>query len=115
MMGIAGMLSALLGIGSGALKVLAMDIIMRVPFKVSTTTSNFMMGVTAVASAIIYLQRGYIIPQMAMPVAIGVLLGAVTGSRILIRSNPAKLRVFFAIVILFLALNMMYNGFRGKF
>ena len=115
MMGIAGMLSALLGIGSGALKVLAMDIIMRVPFKVSTTTSNFMMGVTAVASAIIYLQRGYIIPQIAMPVAIGVLLGAVTGSRILIRSNPAKLRTFFAVVILFLAINMIVNGFRGRF
>jgi len=115
MMGIAGMLSALLGIGSGALKVLAMDIVMKVPFKVSTTTSNFMMGVTAVASAIIYLQRGYIVPQMAMPVAIGVLLGAIAGSRILIRSNPAKLRIFFAVVILFLALNMMFNGFRGKF
>ncbi len=115
MMGIAGMLSALLGIGSGALKVLAMDIIMKVPFKVSTTTSNFMMGVTAVTSAIIYLQRGYIIPQIAMPVTIGVLLGALTGSRILIRSNPGKLRIFFAVVILFLALNMMFNGFRGRF
>lgn len=115
MMGIAGMLSALLGIGSGALKVLAMDIIMKVPFKASTTTSNFMMGVTAVTSAIIYLQRGYIVPQMAMPVVIGVLLGAVTGSKILIRANTSKLRVFFAIVILLLAFNMMYNGFRGKF
>lgn len=114
-MGIAGMLSALLGIGSGALKVLAMDIIMKVPFKVSTTTSNFMMGVTAVASAIIYLQRGYIVPQMAMPVAIGVLLGAITGSRILVKTDTGKLRFFFAIVILFLALNMMFNGFRGKF
>lgn len=115
MMGVAGMLSALLGIGSSALKVLAMDIIMKVPFKVSTTTSNFMMGVTAVASAIIYLQRGYIIPQIAMPVAIGVLLGAVTGSRILVKTDTGKLRIFFAIVILFLALNMMFNGFREKF
>lgn len=115
MMGVAGMFSALLGIGSGALKVLAMDIIMKVPFKVSTTTSNFIMGVTAVASAIIYLQRGYIIPQMAMPVAIGVLLGAITGARILIRSDTTKLRIFFAIVIFFLAINMIINGFNGKF
>ncbi len=115
MMGVAGMLSALLGIGSGALKVLAMDIIMKAPFKVSTTTSNFMMGVTAVASAIIYLQRGYIVPQMAMPVAIGVLLGAVTGSRILIKAHTVKLRIFFAIVILFLAINMMVSGIIGKF
>lgn len=115
MMGIAGVFSALLGIGSGALKVLAMDIIMKVPFKVSTTTSNFMMGVTAVASSVIYLQRGYIVPQFAMPVAMGVLLGAITGSRILIKSTPAKLRIFFAVVILFLAINMMVNGFRGRF
>lgn len=115
MMGIAGFLSALLGIGSGALKVLAMDIIMRVPFKVSTTTSNFMMGVTAVTSALIYWQRGYIVPQMAMPVVIGVLLGAVTGSKILIRTNTPRLRIFFAVVILLLAVNMMFNGFRGKF
>lgn len=115
MMGIAGILSALLGIGSGALKVLAMDIIMKVPFKVSTTTSNFMMGVTAVASAIIYLQRGYIVPQMAMPVAIGVLLGAITGARILVKADTGKLRIFFAVVILFMALTMMWNGFRGRF
>lgn len=114
-MGIAGVLSGLLGIGSGALKVLAMDHIMKVPFKVSTTTSNFMMGVTAAASAIIYLQKGYILPDIAMPVVIGVLLGAMTGAKILLRSNPVKLRLFFAVVILFLAINMMYNGFNGKF
>lgn len=114
-MGIAGVLSGLLGIGSGALKVLAMDNIMKVPFKVSTTTSNFMMGVTAAASAIIYLQKGYIMADIAMPVVIGVLLGAITGAKVLIRSNPIKLRIFFAVVILFLAINMMYNGFNGTF
>jgi uncharacterized membrane protein YfcA len=115
MMWIAGVLSALLGIGSGALKVLAMDTIMKVPFKVSTTTSNFMMGVTAAASAVIYLQRGYIVPNIAMPVLIGVLLGAIAGSKILVRSNPKKLRLFFAVIIMFMAVNMMVNGFRAKF
>ncbi|MFT3903097.1 MAG: sulfite exporter TauE/SafE family protein [Niabella sp.] len=115
MMGLAGILSGLLGIGSGALKVLAMDNIMKVPFKVSTTTSNFIMGVTAIASAIIYLQRGYIVPDLALPVVIGVLCGSMLGAKVLLNTNPVKLRVFFAIVILALALNMMYNGFNGKF
>ncbi|MFT3824798.1 MAG: sulfite exporter TauE/SafE family protein [Chitinophagaceae bacterium] len=114
MMIVAGILSGLLGIGSGALKVIAMDNIMRIPFKVSTTTSNFMMGVTATASAVVYLQRGYIQPGICMPVVIGVLLGALTGSRILIRSAPEKLKMFFAIVITLLALQMIYNGATGK-
>ncbi|MBN9299735.1 MAG: sulfite exporter TauE/SafE family protein [Filimonas sp.] len=114
MMIVAGVLSGLLGIGSGALKVIAMDNIMRIPFKVSTTTSNFMMGVTATASAVVYLQRGYVQPGICMPVVIGVLLGALTGSRILIRSSPEKLKVFFAIVITLLALQMIYNGITGK-
>lgn len=115
MMGIAGILSGLLGIGSGALKVIAMDNIMKVPFKVSTTTSNFMMGVTAVASAIIYLQRGYIKPDIAMPVVIGVLLGAIVGSKVLLKAKPRKLRMFFAFIIMALAVNMIYNGFNSKF
>ncbi|SDE28292.1 sulfite exporter TauE/SafE family protein [Niabella drilacis] len=114
MMGIAGMMSGLLGIGSGAFKVIAMDNIMRIPFKVSTTTSNFMMGVTAIASTVIYLQKGYVQPGICMPTMIGVLFGSMTGSRILIRSNPAKLRLFFAILILLLAFNMIYNGIAGK-
>lgn len=114
MMGVAGVLSGLLGIGSGAFKVIAMDSIMKMPFKVSTTTSNFMMGVTATASAVIYLQKGYIQPAICMPVLIGVLLGAMVGARILIRSNTKHLRLFFALVILLLALNMIYNGFRGN-
>jgi uncharacterized membrane protein YfcA len=69
----------LLGIGSGALKVIAMDTIMKIPFKVSTTTSNFMIGVTAAASAVVYLQRGYIDPGISMPVVIGVLLRRFNG------------------------------------
>ncbi len=73
------------------------------------------MGVTATASAVIYLQRGYIVPNIAMPVLIGVLLGAIGGSKILVRSNPKKLRLFFAVIIMFMAVNMMVNGFRAKF
>lgn len=114
MMGLAGILSGLLGIGSGAFKVIAMDNIMKIPFKVSTTTSNFMMGVTATASAVIYLQKGYIQPSICMPVVIGVLLGAMSGAKILIRSNPKSLRNFFAVVIIILALNMIYNGILGN-
>ena len=85
----AGTLSGLLGIGSGAMKVLAMDQAMCLPFKVSTTTSNFMIGVTAAASAGIYLARGYIDPGIAMPVMLGVLAGAALGVRIL-GAHPAK-------------------------
>ena len=83
----AGTLSGLLGIGSGAVKVLAMDHAMKLPFKVSTTTSNFMIGVTAAASAGIYLFRGYIDPGIAMPVMLGVLVGSLVGARILVRSR----------------------------
>jgi uncharacterized membrane protein YfcA len=105
----------LLGIGSGALKVIAMDSIMRIPFKVSTTTSNFMIGVTASASAVVYLQRGYISPGLAMPVVIGVLFGALTGSKILVNTTSSRwLRWVFAAVVTFLAVQMIYNGIRGK-
>ncbi len=113
MMAVAGVASGLLGIGSGALKVLAMDNIMRIPFKVSTTTSNFMMGVTAAASAVVYLHRGQIDPGIAMPVCLGVLIGARAGSKILIKSKPEKLKVLFAAVVTFLALQMIYNGLKG--
>lgn len=115
MMTLAGVLSGLLGIGSGALKVLAMDVIMRVPFKVSTTTSNFMIGVTAAASAVVYLQRGYIDPGIAFPVIVGVLGGAFTGTRLLSRMNVRVLRIIFSVAITIVALNMMYNGFNHKF
>jgi len=114
-MSLAGVLSGLLGIGSGALKVLAMDSAMRVPFKVSTTTSNFMIGVTAAASAVVYLQRGYIEPGIAFPVIIGVLCGAITGTKLLRRMNVKLLRLIFSIAITIVALNMMYNGFNNKF
>jgi len=114
MMFFAGIISGLLGMGSGALKVLAMDNIMRLPFKVSTTTSNFMMGVTAAASAVVYLHRGQIDPGIAMPVTIGVLFGATIGSKILVRTNTGRLKLIFAVVIVFLALQMIYNGLSGK-
>jgi uncharacterized membrane protein YfcA len=114
MMFVAGVISGLLGIGSGALKVIAMDNIMKIPFKVSTTTSNFMMGVTAAASAVVYLHRGQIDPGIAMPVSLGVLLGATVGSRILLKTNTDRLKIVFAVVVTFLALQMIYSGLAGK-
>ncbi|MGO9372214.1 MAG: sulfite exporter TauE/SafE family protein [Syntrophobacteraceae bacterium] len=114
LMFVAGALSGLLGIGSGAVKVLAMDQAMRVPFKVSTTTSNFMIGVTATASAGVYLNRGYIDPGLAMPVMLGVVLGSFFGSRVLVSSKPRLLRIIFAGVILILGLEMIYNGITGR-
>ena len=110
-MGLAGIISGLLGIGSGALKVIAMDSIMKIPFKVSTSTSNFMIGVTAAASAGIYLNRGYIDPVLAMPVMVGVLIGSLIGAKFLLKSQTKSIRIVFAIVITLLALEMIYNGF----
>src|SRR6266487_486689 len=110
----AGTLSGLLGIGSGAVKVVAMDQAMKIPFKVSTTTSNFMIGVTAAASAGVYLSRGYIDPGLAMPVVLGVLTGSLLGTRVLVRSRVRTLRRVFASVILLLALEMLFNGFSGR-
>jgi uncharacterized protein len=110
----AGTLSGLLGIGSGAVKVLAMDRIMRVPFKVSTTTSNFMIGVTAAASAGIYLQRGYINPGLAFPVMLGVLAGSLLGARFLVRARVSLLRNIFTLVILALGVEMIVNGWLGR-
>jgi len=113
-MAAAGVLSGLLGIGSGAIKVLAMDRAMRLPFKVSTTTSNFMIGVTAAASAGVYLNRGYIDPGLAMPVMLGVLLGSLAGAYILARTQTRLLRVVFSLVILLLGVEMIYNGLTGR-
>ena len=110
---VAGILSGLLGIGSGAFKVLAMDQVMRLPFKVSTTTSNFMIGVTAAASAGVYLQRGYIAPGVAMPVMLGVLLGSVLGTRVLVMADTRVLRIIFGLVILALAIQMIHKGLTG--
>jgi uncharacterized membrane protein YfcA len=110
----AGVLSGLLGIGSGAMKVLAMDRAMRLPFKVSTTTSNFMIGVTAAASAGIYFSRGYVDPGLSLPVMLGVLAGSALGAGILKRAQVSTLRIIFAVVILVLAAEMIYNGLAGK-
>jgi hypothetical protein len=110
----AGTLSGLLGIGSGAVKVLAMDQAMKLPFKVSTTTSNFMIGVTAAASAGIYLARGYIAPALAMPVMLGVLGGSMIGSRVLMKAKVATLKILFAVVIVALGVEMIYSGLTGR-
>ena len=110
----AGALSGLLGIGSGAVKVIAMDQAMKIPFKVSTTTSNFMIGVTAAAGAGIYLSRGYIDPRIAMPVMLGVLGGAFLGSKVLVHAPVRTLRIVFAVVILVMAIEMIVNGIMGK-
>lgn len=110
MMFVAGTLSGLLGIGSGAVKVLAMDRIMKIPFKVSTTTSNFMIGVTAAASAGIYLHRGLIAPGLAFPVMLGVLTGSLIGARYLVRAHVAVLRLVFTIVVLALGVEMIVDG-----
>ena len=109
----AGALSGLLGIGSGALKVVAMDQAMRIPFKVSTTTSNFMIGVTAAASAGVYLTRGYIDPALAMPVMLGVLVGSLIGTRVLVRTKTKSLRLVFSAVIVLLGIEMLLKGVTG--
>lgn len=114
LMFVAGALSGLLGIGSGAVKVLAMDQAMGIPFKVSTTTSNFMIGVTAAASAGIYLSRGYIDPALAMPVMLGVLAGSLVGARMLPRTKTQQLRWVFGVVIAALGVEMLYGAFSGK-
>ena len=110
----AGTLSGLLGIGSGAVKVLAMDQAMRIPFKVSTTTSNFMIGVTAAASAGLYLSRGYIDPGLAMPVMLGVLGGSMLGAKLLVKAKTKSLRLVFSVVIVALGIEMIINGIRGS-
>lgn len=114
LMYVAGVLSGLLGIGSGAVKVLAMDHAMKIPFKVSATTSNFMIGVTAAASAGVYLHRGYIDPGLAMPVMLGVALGALVGARILPGAKVRTLRIVFAVAIAAVAIEMIVKGVRGN-
>lgn len=114
-MWLAGVFSGLLGIGSGAFKVLAMDQIMRLPFKVSTTTSSFTIGVTAAASAAVYLARGYIDPGLSMPVMLGVLPGAFLGARVLVGAKTQILRIIFSFVLVAMAFKMVYNSLIGGF
>ena len=109
----AGTLSGLLGIGSGSLKVIAMDQAMQIPFKVSTATSNFMIGVTAAASASVYLSRGYVSPGIAMPVMLGVLAGSLLGARFLQRLPVPLLRRVFAVIVGLIAIQMILSGALG--
>jgi uncharacterized membrane protein YfcA len=109
----AGLLSGLLGIGSGAFKVLAMDYLMRLPMKVSTATSNFMIGITASAGAAIYFGRGDIRPALVCPVAVGVLTGSYLGSRLLFRLRNTTVRKIFLPVLVYLAVTMVLRGLRG--
>ncbi len=111
MMYIAGLVSALLGIGSGALKVPAMDLAMHLPMKVSTATSNFMIGVTAAASAGVYFTRGQIDPIISAPVAIGVLIGATVGSKVLGKITSHVVRIIFVVVLVVISLEMLQRGF----
>lgn len=113
LMSIAGVLSGLLGIGSGALKVLAMDQVMRLPFKVSTTTSSFTIGVTAAVSAGVYLARGYIDPGLSMPVMLGVFPGALLGAKALVGTKVSVLRIVFSAVLVVMSVKMVYNTFGG--
>lgn len=107
---LAGILSGLLGIGSGVFKVLAMDLFMKLPMKVSTATSNFMIGVTAAASAGVYLMRGTINPQIAGPVAVGVLLGATMGTKIMERLKNTTIRKIFIPILIYVSLQMLVKG-----
>lgn len=114
-MTIAGSLAGLLGIGAGVLKVLAMDQMMRLPYKVSTATSNFIIGITAAVSVGIYYANGYIEPGIIFPVMLGVTLGAVIGGRVLIRTRSVILRIIFSIMIGFLGIEMFYKALTGAF
>lgn len=112
-MGLAGVLSGLLGIGSGILKVLAMDQALRLPYKVATTTSNFMIGITAATSAGIYFANGYINPTITFPVVIGVFIGSFIGARLLPILNIRALRLIFSLVIVVIGLQMLYQALQG--
>jgi uncharacterized membrane protein YfcA len=109
-MWVAGVLSGLLGIGSGAFKVVAMDQIMRLPFKVTTATSNFMIGVTAAASVGIYLKRGYLDPALVAPVSLGVLAGAFVGAKLLVVAPVGLLRKIFLAAVFVIAVQMILRG-----
>jgi len=110
---VAGLMSGLLGIGSGALKVMAMDYIMHIPLKVSSATSNFMIGVTAGAGALVFLARGDVATTIAAPVAIGVTAGALAGSRVLPHLKVESLRIVFVIILVLVAAEMGWRALSG--
>ena len=110
MMYLAGLVSGLLGIGSGIFKVIAMDVLMRLPLKVSTATSNFMIGVTAAASAGVYFARGEVNPLVAAPVALGVLGGAWIGTRLMLRLRTRTLRLLFVPILAYIGIVMLMRG-----
>ena len=110
---IAGIMSGLLGVGAGALKVAAMDYLMHLPLKVSSATSNFMIGVTAGAGAMVFLARGDVATAVAAPVALGVTVGALAGSRVLPHANIAALRTLFVAILVMIAIEMGWRAFSG--
>ncbi|MBV8139779.1 MAG: sulfite exporter TauE/SafE family protein [Deltaproteobacteria bacterium] len=113
LMVLAGLMSGLLGIGSGALKVIAMDYYMHIPLKVSSATSNFMIGVTAGAGALVFLARGNVSTSVTAPVALGVTAGALLGSRILPRANVRILRLVFVAILVLIAIEMGWRAIQG--
>ncbi|HUX09986.1 MAG TPA: sulfite exporter TauE/SafE family protein [Terriglobia bacterium] len=114
LMVLAGGLSGLLGIGAGAVNVLSMDQIMRLPYKVSSTTSNFMIGITAAASAGVYFSKGFIDPGLTMPVMLGVFLGAMVGAKFLAAAKTRSLRLFFSVLVFLMSVEMIYSGCIGR-
>lgn len=110
----AGVLSGVLGIGSGWMKILAMDHVMGIPYRVSLGTGNFIMGITALASVGIYWQEGYIVPEIIMPVMMGVLGGAYVGAKIVPSVPIAKIRFLFVLILGFFAIQMLIRGFYGS-
>ena len=110
-MGIAGVISGLLGIGSGILKVIGMDLGMKLPIKVTTSTSNFMIGVTAATGSAIYWALGYIQPFLIAPIVVGILAGSYFGSIVLNRSRSSRLREFFMVIIAIAGIEMILRGF----
>lgn len=113
MMSVAGLFSGLLGIGSGTFKVLAMDQAMRLPYKVATTTSNFMIGLTAAAGVGVYFANGYIDPVITFPVIIGVLIGSYVGAKVLPHLHTRILRLIFSVVVCIVGVQMLYKTFAG--
>ncbi len=110
----AGALSALVGVGSGVVKVVAMDRLMRLPFKVSTTTSNFMIGVTAAASAGVYFHRGQLDPVLCGPVALGAMAGSLLGTRVLVKAKTRALRIVFSLVVAAMGVQLLIRALSGN-